>query len=248
MSKPVYLTPNWPAPSRVRAIMTTRQGGTSKSPYHSLNLAHHSGDSEPDVATNRSELKQALGLKQDPLWLQQVHQKHIIHSQDHAPQIKADGCYSETPQQVCAVLTADCLPLLLSNNTGRFVMALHVGWRGLAAGIIETALDTIKTHYGLEGLIAWLGPAINQHHFEVGEEVKKTFTHQEEQAEQAFIPSPAGRWLMDLYKLAQQKLRARNVRAIYMNNECTYANETRFFSYRRDGATGRMATLIWLEP
>lgn len=239
-----WITPAWPAPHWVRACSTTRSGGTSAPPYDSLNLAGHVGDVMEKVAENRARLKQALALPAEPVWLNQVHGARVVDAAGIGGIPEADGSYSRETGIVCAVLTADCLPLLLCDEQGSRVAAVHVGWRGLAAGVIEQALQHMG---GARQLMAWLGPAIGTQHFEVGGEVREMFVAHDAEANHAFRPSPAGRWLADLYQLTRQRLNAQGVTRIYGGDWCTYGESHHFYSYRRDGVTGRMATLIWLE-
>ena len=255
-----WIIPDWHAPHWVRACSTTRSGGASGPPYDSLNLADHVGDDIVKVAENRARLNQALDLPADPVWLTQVHGACVVDaasisrsrhpaSRDISTSLyvngtpEADGSYTRETGVACAVLTADCLPLLLCDEQGSRVAAVHVGWRGLAAGVIEAALQ----HLGdTRQLMAWLGPAIGANSFEVGNEVRETFVIHDPAAQQAFRPSPRGRWLADLYRLARQRLNAQGVTRIYGGEWCTYSESQRFYSYRRDGVTGRMATLIFI--
>ncbi len=239
-----WIIPDWPAPQRVRACSTSRSGGVSGPPYDSLNLADHVGDDIVKVAENRARLKQALDLPAEPVWLTQVHGACVVDAASIHGTPEADGSYTRETGVACAVLTADCLPLLLCDQQGTHVAAVHVGWRGLAAGVIEAALQ----HLGdTRQLMAWLGPAIGANSFEVGNEVRETFVSHDPAAQHAFRPSPAGRWLADLYYLARQRLNAQDVTRIYGGGWCTDSEAQRFYSYRRDGVTGRMATLIWIK-
>lgn len=239
-----WITPDWPAPQRVRACSTSRSGGVSGPPFDSLNLAEHVGDDTEKVAENRARLKQALDLPAEPVWLKQVHGTRVVDAAGVSGAPEADGSYTCESGVVCAALTADCLPLLLCDEQGSCVAAVHVGWRGLSAGVIEEALQ----HLGdTRQLMAWLGPAIGPHSFEIGFDVRERFMAHDTAAEHAFQSSPAGRWLADLYQLARQRLNAQGVTRIYGGGWCTYSESQRFYSYRRDGVTGRMATLIWLE-
>ncbi len=240
-----WAVPSWAAPPNVRAVTTTRTGGYSKPPYQSLNLASHVGDRSDAVRANRRWLKDALQLPSEPIWLRQVHGTRIVHagSTEKAPQ--ADGSFATQPGVVCTVLTADCLPVLLCDRKGTRVAAAHAGWRGLSDGIIEAAVDSLGT--SAEDLLAWLGPAIGPAAFEVGNEVRMRFLTQNQRATEAFRPSASGRWMADIYELARLRLRSRGVHQISGGGLCTLTDEARFFSYRRNRTTGRMATLIWLE-
>jgi YfiH family protein len=239
-----WISPDWPAPSWVRAATTTRSGGASLGPYASLNLAAHVGDDSRAVAANRATLRAALALPAEPVWLQQVHGRGIVDADHAAPGAEGDGAVSGTPGTVCAVLTADCLPVLLCDRAGTRIGAVHAGWRGLAGGVIEAAVAMLK----LPGsdLMAWLGPAIGPRAFEVGDDVRSTFVAQDPAATSAFEPH-GERWHADLYRLANQRLAALGITEVHGGEWCTYDDGARFYSYRRDGATGRMATLIWLE-
>jgi YfiH family protein len=239
-----WLVPDWPAPPGVRAVSTTRRGGVSAAPYDDFNLAAHVGDAPSAVAANRARLRECLGLPAEPCWLQQVHGVQAVPAVSGTPPPEADAGYTDRPGVVCAVLTADCLPILLCDRAGRRIAAIHAGWRGLANGVIERALDCAGPAAG--GWLAWLGPAIGPGVFEVGAEVRDAFVTGHAAATEAFQPSPAGRWLADLYVLARQRLAGCGVTDVYGGGACTYSDRERFFSYRRDGATGRMATLVWL--
>lgn len=236
------ITPGWPAPPNVHAAATTRQGGVSQPPYNSLNLGDHVGDDPAAVAENRRRLREALALPAEPRWLNQVHGVCAVDATDVAAPCKADASISRQPGVVCAVLTADCLPLLLCDRVGTRVAAVHAGWRGLLDGIVETTVAQL----GSDELLAWLGPAIGPAAFEVGDEVRDAFISADTTASEAFIPSPGGRWLADIYALARGRLHRAGVDAIYGGEHCTYTEAERFYSYRRDGVTGRMASLVWL--
>lgn len=234
------ILPNWPAPPTVRAGTTTRRGGVSVGPYASLNLGDHVGDEPAAVAENRARLRRELLLPAEPLWLSQVHGVAVAEGQGSC----ADASVAFGPGTVCTVLTADCLPLLLCDRVGSRVAAVHAGWRGLLAGVIEAAVARLDSPSG--ELLAWLGPAIGPQAFEVGEEVRAAFAAEEAATAAAFRPSPAGRWLADIYALARRRLARCGVSAVYGGDLCTWSDATRFYSYRRDGVTGRMASLIWL--
>jgi YfiH family protein len=242
-----WLVPDWPAAPQVRAVCTTRRGGHSTGPYCSMNPADHVGDDPVAVRANRKTIQQVLQLPAEPRWLQQVHGSCVI---DAAATVEtgvtaiADAACCSQPGVVCAVLTADCLPVLLCDRAGRQVAALHAGWRGLAAGIIEQTIAAMRRPG--ETLLAWLGPAIGPAAFQVGDEVREAFLKHDRQAQAAFQPHPQGGWKADLYLLARQRLAERGVSAVYGGDECSFTDAGRFYSYRRDGVTGRMATLIWL--
>lgn len=237
------IAPSWPAPSHIRACTTTRGGGVSRPPYHSLNLAHHVGDRAEAVKANRIRLQQSLLLPSEPSWLEQIHGKRIV-SASQGPGQRGDASIACEPGPVCAILTADCLPLLLCDRKGTRVAAVHAGWRGLAAGIIEAAISALEIPE--DRLLAWLGPAIGPSAFEVGSEVREVFLEQDRRHASAFRAHGQNRWLADIYQLARQYLTQQGVRSIYGGPYCTVTDSQRFYSYRREGPTGRMATLIWL--
>ena len=243
------LQPNWPAPTWVRAMSTTRIGGVSKDAFDSFNLGLHVFDNPNDVYQNRLQLSQSLNFMYDPIWLNQTHSTHVIELKK--PDVKdlsldADGALTQLTYVPCVVLTADCLPLLLCDTQGTVVGAIHCGWRGIANGIIENALNAIRLKTNND-ILAWLGPAISQNHFEVGDEVREQFLKHNLAASSAFIPGERpGKWMANLYILASQRLNEMGVRQIYGGDYCTYTDAARFYSYRRDKETGRMATLIWL--
>lgn len=234
------ILPNWPAPRNVRACTTTRDGGVSLGPYASLNLGDHVGDDPAHVAENRARLRRELELPAEPLWLTQVHGTAVAEGAGGC----ADASVAFGPGTVCTVMTADCLPLLLCDRAGTAVAAVHAGWRGLLAGVIEAAVS--RLHVPGADLLAWLGPAIGPQAFEVGEEVRAAFVAEDAAAAVAFHPAPGGRWLADIYALARLRLARCGVTAVYGGELCTWSDAARFYSYRRDGVTGRMASLIWL--
>ncbi len=237
-----FIFPDWPAPANVRAAVTTRAGGVSVGPYASLNLGDHVGDEPAAVAENRARLVRALALPGEPGWLKQV---HGTCARDAAlAGGEADAGFATGPGVVCVVLTADCLPVLFCDRHGTRVAAAHAGWRGLAAGVLERTVEALDTSPG--DVLAWLGPAIGPDAFEVGEEVRAEFLRHDARAAEAFRPSPQGRWLADLYALARLRLQRQGVTAIHGGGLCTYRDVERFYSYRRDGVTGRVASLIWL--
>lgn len=265
MSSEGWLLPAWPAPTRVRSLITSRNGGVSRAPYASLNLGAHVGDDPLAVSENRRRL--AAHLPASPCWLEQVHGTTLVDAASLAAAevAVADGAFARAPGVVCAVMTADCLPVLLCDQSGSTVAAVHAGWRGLQAGILERAVAAL----GLPGvrLLAYLGPAIGPQAFEVGDEVRRAFVDAHQEAAAAFLAAPQAwpgtrravaaasrpaaqqperKWLADIYLLARQRLRRAGVEAIYGGGGCTLREGERFFSYRRDGVTGRMAALIWL--
>lgn len=239
---PEFIDPQWPAPPSVRALQTTRLGGVSRAPYEAFNLGDHVGDDLAAVAANRERL--AACLPAPPLWLKQVHGTAVADVGNAVPGVEADAAISRRPGQVCAVMTADCLPVLLCDRAGTVVAAVHAGWRGLCSGVIEAAVAAMGRP-GQE-LMAWLGPAIGPGAFEVGEEVRAAFLARDPEAAEAFADQGDGKWLADLWQLARRRLVALGLSDIHGGGQCTFSEAGRFYSYRRDGATGRMATLIWL--
>lgn len=237
------IVPDWPAPPGVRALSTTRRGGYGGGSYASFNLAHHVGDDPVVVAANRQLLRNRLPVS--PCWLKQVHGIGCVDVDAAWPGIEADASVSHAPVQACTVLTADCLPILLCDQAGTVVAAAHAGWRGLAAGVIEATVAAMRLPG--ERLMAWLGPAIGPAAFEVGDEVRTAFLRDDAGAAAAFVPHGAGKWLCDLYALARRRLARLGVGRVHGGGFCTYTEGERFFSYRRDGVTGRMASLVWLE-
>lgn len=238
------IIPDWPAPARVKALSTTRKGGISTRPYAALNLGSHVGDDPKNVAHNRAILGQYLPA--EPLWLTQVHGTSIVNVASTCPHAEADAAIARMDRQICTIMTADCLPVLLCDVNGTTVAAAHAGWRGLEAGIIESTVKAMQIS-GTE-IMAWLGPAIGPEAFEVGNEVRTAFIAHDSAATSAFRPSThPGKWLANLYLLAQQRLASCGVTQVYGADRCTFTEQETFFSYRRDGSTGRMASMIWLE-
>ena len=236
------IVPDWPAPARVHALQTTRGGGFSRAPYDSLNLGDHVGDDPLAVAANRQSLN---GLVPgEPLWLRQVHGSEVVLAEAAGCMPSADAAVSRCSNAVCAVMTADCLPVFFCDDAASVVGVAHAGWRGLAAGVLEATIRTMRSEP--RHLMAWLGPAIGPRAFEVGDEVRAAFTGHAAMAAQAFVPAADGKWLADIYLLARQRLRGAGVARVYGGEYCTYTDAQRFFSYRRNGRTGRMASLIWL--
>jgi polyphenol oxidase len=236
------ITPDWPAPANVRSLQTTRKGGSSSSPFDSFNLGSHVGDNPLAVSRNRMLL--APWLPSEPVWLNQVHGVTVADAGHAGCLPEADACVSTHPGAVCVVMTADCLPILLCDEQGTVVGAAHAGWRGLCDGVIESTVSAMRVP--APALMAWLGPAIGPAEFEVGEEVRAAFMAKHPQAEIAFVASAEGKWLADLYQLASMRLNALGITRIYGGKLCTYRDPERFYSYRRDGVTGRMGTFIWL--
>jgi YfiH family protein len=216
----------------------------SRGPFESFNLGDHVGDDPEAVQRNRVLLRQALNLPAEPLWLKQVHGTNVVDAATAAPGVTADGAYTNKPGVVLAALTADCLPVFLCGRAGTKIALLHAGWRGLAGGVIEAGVDRL----GVAGtdLLAWLGPAIGPDSYEVGDEVRAAFIDHDAAAVSAFRANGRGGWWADLYDLASQRLRALGVREVHGGQYCTLREQDCFFSYRRDGQCGRMASLLWL--
>ena len=237
------IIPDWPAPENVKALQTTRNGGVSRAPYGSLNLGDHVGDVPLAVARNRMLLEPLL--PSEPVWLKQMHGTVVVNAHDADCRPEADACVSAHAGAVCVVMTADCLPVLLCDEQGSTVGAVHAGWRGLCDGVIEQTVCAM--HVQPAALMAWLGPAIGSRKFEVGDEVRAAFIAKQPQAVAAFVASASGKWLADIYQLARLRLNVLGITRVYGGSLCTCTDHTRFFSYRRDGATGRMGAFIWLR-
>lgn len=246
----VWLRPAWPAPATVLAAVSTRSGGVSADPWHSFNLGLHVGDDPLAVAENRRRLQADLGLVQPVQWLQQMHGTDcVVIDCYRAEPPMADAAYTRLPGQALAVMTADCLPLFVCDRAGREVAVVHAGWRGLAAGVIESTLQRFCAP--ASDCLAWLGPAIGSAAFQVGAEVRAAFLAAAQPADRAataaaFRLHAAGGYHADLYALARLRLAACGVSAVSGGGCCTVTEARRFFSYRRDGRTGRMASVIAL--
>lgn len=244
---PDLILPDWPAPPGIHAAFTLRSRGVSRSPFDSFNVAAHVGDDPRAVAENRASLRASLQLPAEPAWLEQVHGHQVVDldSQRSVGSLgPADATVAHTPGKVCAIQVADCMPMLFAAADGSAVGAAHAGWRGLAGGVLEATVRAMNTPPAR--LLAWMGPAIGQVHFEVGEEVRASFVSDDAAAAAAFIPNERGRWQCDLYALARRKLAALGVPSVHGGSWCTYADAGRFFSYRRDGRCGRMAAVVWI--
>ena len=239
---PDWITPDWPAAKRVRALITTRAGGVSSGKFASLNLGAQVGDDPQRVERNRAILKACLPA--EPAWMKQVHGTIVVDAAKATRDTEADGAVTRVARSVCAVLTADCLPVLLSDRAGKTVGIAHAGWRGLAAGIIESVVRAMDG--SPQDLIAYIGPGIGPRSYEVGENVREAFVGKDPDVAAAFVSRQNGKYLADLYALAQRRLKAAGVAEVHGGRFCT-AGDERFFSFRRDGNTGRMASLVWLE-
>jgi YfiH family protein len=241
----LFIKPDWPAPANVRALTTTRTGGMSQPPWQSLNLGDHVSDNPAHVTENRQRLADTVGLAKDRIaWIRQVHGTHVARFPGPTNP-EADASASAEAGLACAILTADCLPVVFCNTVGSKIAAAHAGWRGLCNGILENTAREISDP---EHTLAWLGPAIGPDQFEVGPEVREAFLAHNPKASTAFKPSPnrPDHYLADIYQLARQRLNSVGITRIYGGTHCTVTESDRFYSYRRDGTTGRMATLIWL--
>ena len=239
------LTPEWPAPANVRAAFTLRHHGVSKGPYDSLNVGARVGDEPAAIAENRRRLRAQLQLPQEPAWIDQVHGTEVLDLDSTAPPAAADAAFTRRAGRVCVVQVADCLPVLITARDGSVVAAAHAGWRGLAAGVLEATVRRLAVEPGQA--MVWLGPAIGQAHFEVGDEVRQVFLARDAAAAAAFAANARGRWQCDLARLARGRLAALGVSAVFGGGWCTHADASRFFSFRRDGRCGRMAALIWRQ-
>ena len=238
------IQPHWDAPSGIRAYCTTRRGGESATPYDSLNLALHVGDDDAQVVRNRDLLNQALKLPTEPCWINQTHGIHAVTLEQDSSR-DADAAITRVPGNIAVVMTADCLPILICNRDGSEVAAVHAGWRGLQAGVIQAALKTMISPN--QEVMAWIGPGISQACFEVGVEVHAAFIGSMQDAETCFDANRPGHWLCDLAGLAAKVLTAQGVDEVYRDSHCSYRDADKFYSYRRDATTGRMATLIWIN-
>jgi YfiH family protein len=240
-----WFAPDWPLPPQVRSLITTRAGGASAAPFESFNLAEHVDDEPAHVALNRARLRAVL--PSEPRWLSQVHGVAVadLDVGGAGDAIRADAAVTRSPGTVAAVLTADCLPVLLCAADGSVVGAAHAGWRGLCNGVLESCLGAMKV--APARVLAYLGPAISRQAYEVGDDVRSAFLACDASAAAAFVANARGRWQADLYALARQRLQAAGVASIHGGGRCTYGEPDKFFSFRRDGRTGRMASLIWIE-
>ncbi len=238
------ILPNWNAPENVKACSSTRRGGYSSGPYQGLNLGMHVGDDPQVVQRNRQRIIEQMSMPAAPVWLNQTHSTDVVSLTEPAAQaIDADGSFTRHKNIVCCVMTADCLPVLLCDKQGTQVAAVHAGWRGLAGGILERAVARFSGE-----VMAWIGPAIGPTAFEVGADVVEAFCSFDSQAQLAFIPrATSGKWLADMNVLATQRLNSAGVESVFSSQLCTFSNADDFYSYRRDGVTGRQASFIWLE-
>jgi polyphenol oxidase len=243
---PEWLRPEWPAPTNVRAFITTRAGGVSSAPYASLNIGLSTGDDPQAIAQNRARVRAVL--PEDPRWLKQVHGARVVDADELTDRPEADASVAQRPGAVCAIQIADCLPVLLTDRAGSVVGAAHAGWRGLAAGVIDNTVTALVARGARRAeLLAYLGPAIGPAAFEVGDDVYDVYTRADAATASAFERRANGKWLADLFALARHALARCGVAAIYGGGFCTYSDQARFYSYRRDKVAGRMGAFIWLE-
>jgi len=239
-----WIQPDWPLPAHVHAAVTLRNGGVSAGGYTSLNPASHVNDDPAHVKANRRILRDMLQLPAEPVWLEQVHGVRVIKADQAQGLEAADASFTDQSHTVCAVLTADCLPVLLCSDHGDLIAAVHAGWRGLQAGVLKTTLQAMCS----KDISVWLGPAIGPNHFEVGDEVRTAFCDDQTNNAKAFKANGVGKWLADIYQLARLQLVDLGIDDIYGGDFCTVSEPNRFYSYPRDGATtGRMASLIWRD-
>jgi YfiH family protein len=237
-----FIIPNWPAPANVLALQTNRDEGCSLSPYDSFNLGSHVGDNPMHVAQNRQML--SAFLPSEPVWLNQVHGINVVDAANTDCLPDADASFTTRNNVVCVTMTADCLPILICDNAGTLVASIHAGWRSLCDGVIEATIAKLPAKPA--DLMAWLGPAIGPNAFEVGVEVREQFIAKDAKAELAF-KKHGDKYLADIYQIATQRLNSLGVTQIYGGGRCTFTEKENFFSFRRDGATGRMATIVWLS-
>lgn len=244
---PDWIVPDWPAPPGVRALVTTRAGGVSAAPFDSFNLGLSTGDEADAVRANRTRLRAVL--PGEPAWLRQVHGAEVVDAAGAVDRPHADAAVARHAGVVCAIQIADCLPVLLCDRQGGVVGAAHAGWKGLAAGVIDNTVAAMTAAGADAGvLMAYIGPGIGPRAFEVGDEVRELYLSADRDARSAFTPHAHGKWLADLPALARRALARCGVTAVYGENLCTYSEPARFYSYRRDRVTGRMAALIWRTP
>lgn len=241
---PGWIVPDWPAPPGVHAIITTRTGGVSMGPYASFNLGISVGDDPAAVAANRARLRSVLPA--DPVWLRQVHGAEVVDADAHPELPHADASVASRNGTVCAIQAADCIPVLFADRAGTVVAAAHAGWRGLAAGVLDNTVQAmIARGAASRDVLAYIGPGIGPAAFEVGADVYAAFTAQDDRAADAFRPGAKGRWMADLHALVRRALTRAGVTRIYGERSCTVSDPARFYSYRRDKITGRMAAVIW---
>ncbi len=240
----LWLDANWPAPKNIRAGTSLRTGGHSLSPYSSLNLAQHVGDAPDNVNNNRKIVNDYLNLPSEPYWLNQTHSSEIINLDNVHKSRKADGSFTSNRKNICTILTADCVPVLFCNKNGTKIAAIHAGWKGICGGIIEKA---IKKFPEPEHLLVWIGPCISSEYYEVGKDVYESCLTHSDSTQIAFEQITNEHWYANLVKIVKILCENSRVGAIYECGLCTFKRDDLFFSYRRDGKTGRTASMIWME-
>jgi YfiH family protein len=244
---PDWIIPDWPAPPNVRAFITTRAGGVSTGPYASFNLGYTTGDDEAAVAANRARLRAVV--PDEPRWLQQVHGARVLDAESVRDRPAADASVATAEQTVCAIMVADCLPVLFAARSGAVVAAAHAGWRGLAEGVLENTVSSMAARGANPSeVLAYIGPGIGPDEFEVGDDVYRAYTSRDAGAAAAFKVHTPGKWLADLALLARRALARCGVTQVYGGDLCTWSDPQRFYSYRRDTTTGRMGAFIWRAP
>jgi YfiH family protein len=238
-----WIKPDWPAANNIHAAVTLRTGGLSQGVYRSLNLASHVHDAPETVRRNRQAISKMLNLPSQPVWLEQMHGNRVVKADQVTQVEQADASYTDQANIICAILTADCLPILLAGSDGIHIAAIHAGWRGLLAGVISNTVESL----GTINTIAWLGPAIGSACFEIGIDVRTAFVNKSIKFSSAFLKINKDKYLADIYQLATIELAMSGINQVYGGDFCTVSDKERFYSYRRDGKTGRMATLIWRD-
>jgi YfiH family protein len=241
--EPEWIVPDWPAPGNVKSFITTRSGGVSQGPFASFNIGMRAGDDEQAVAANRARLRASIPA--DPKWLRQVHGNAVVDADTLSEIPEADASVARRPGTVCVIQVADCVPVLFADRGGTAIAAAHAGWRGLSSGVLERTVERMALPPS--GLMAYLGPGIGPRAFEVGEDVRNAFLAHDAASAAGFSPHKPGKWMADLYLLALQRLSALGITSVHGGGYCTYSDPARFFSYRREKTSGRMAALIWLE-
>jgi len=237
---------NWPAPTRIHAGTTSRRFGYSQAPFDSMNLALRVGDATNCVLQNRSKLIQTLNLPNEPCWLNQTHSNKVVTVSADTGEISADGAYTIHPDVVCAVLTADCVPLLICNKQGTEIAAVHLGWRGLCGNIIDNAIQRFTDERS--DLLVWIGPHIGPESYEVGDEVRDNCVKNlAKEAQITFTPSRSGHWYADLENMVRIELLKHGISEVFTSHKCTFRDTKEYYSYRRESITGRIASLIWME-
>ena len=240
----LWLDANWPAPKHIRAGTSIRTGGHSKAPYNDLNLAHHVGDEPNDVKKNREALIYHLGLNSEPAWLNQTHSSDIISIDTDPINLEADGSYTTKPNRICTIMTADCVPILFCNKNGTKIAAIHAGWKGICKGIVNKVIEQFPDP---KSILVWIGPYISSENYEVGKDVYEACSNLSTSLDDGFDQINVDHWHCDLVKIVSIILKTAGVGSIHECGLCTYRMEDLFYSYRRDGNTGRTASMIWME-